>query len=389
MHGVFGVVTNTPLWYMWFNNYFDKFDKEKIRQWWATNCTTILTSYIPIALLLLIWVWYIIGKVRNRIHKVDTKVSDTTTNTPASNNNITFITNPPNYEQHQAIVDRQIKQNTLPNQHAQFNGYRVHQLVNTPNQDNSNRDNVWTYDVNHIFSELTNITCKINGIKVNLSRENNSQITAITKQLADRLKNKNPQLLQIKNITNVIIETPKGKIKPIGTLWITIELGNGCYKELNVFVLDDLHGHEAIISERDLQSVQNSNRGIIMEKPNTQPDALMQIMNAQTNLLTHLINGQSRTSSASPMVVGNSHVQQPKSFNKTLNVDDWIKGVETFMKVSNITSNQRETMWSYIDVDTIEILKKISFSDHPTLGYEQLKEKMHELFGKEEEHTID
>ena len=70
-------------------------------------------------------------------------------------------------------------------------------------------------------------------------------------------------------------------------------------------------------------------------------------------------------------------------------MDDWIKGVETFMKVSNITSIQRETMWSYIDVDTIEILKKNSFSDHPTLGYEQLKEKMRELFGKEEEHTID
>jgi hypothetical protein len=294
---IFGaaVVNPSTLWYVW---NWTKADTERVYEWSRKAKEHLLTGYVPIIILLVLWLRYLYNTIQARRKdktkldsKVDTKVTDTTNNMPTANNHVQFFSHP---------------------------GW------------------IATNSGNKIMS--------------------NAQVQPVTQPqqqyFAPQVQNPTEHTTPYSALNH-----PRGPMQPTSQS------------------IDSRRPDEQV-NER-LTSVLESINKLIKQQAN---------INASQTVLPPFQPYIGPTApAATPVNVFNTlHVAPPALFTKKTKVAGWIDKMETFMAVNNITQNKKETMWSYIDEDCIEILSKVTFDKNPDIAYAELKQNLKDLFGVEE-----
>ena len=278
---LFGAVVANPTW--WYILNWDKMDTERVYEWGNKIKKHVLTGYVPLAILFLIWLRYLyvtIREKRNQTNKMDTKVNDTTNNSPTANNSLLFF-NHPGWAQ------------TNPN------AGQAYQPQQTPVLPSS-----------------------------------------IQQQIAPSAAYDLPR-------------SPSITIPPIENKVISQQIEE--MEKLTKALTSISH----IMSSQTAASV----------KPAVMPPFQPYVPPVQSP----------------PVNVFNTlHVAPPSMFTKKTKVAGWIDKMETFLAVNNITQHKKETMWSYIDEECVEILKKATYDSNPEVAYSELKQNLRELFGAEE-----
>jgi hypothetical protein len=72
----------------------------------------------------------------------------------------------------------------------------------------------------------------------------------------------------------------------------------------------------------------------------------------------------------------------PKKFDRSQNVHEWIRDTDLYIQLSNIESRKKQVYWTFLDLETWELLEAEEAIEDDETAVEQMREKLISLFGR-------